>query len=51
MHCNTILCMPNILADQIKSLDWRARNVIHEGAVSAHVLADVRAKIKALLDL
>jgi mRNA interferase MazF len=38
-----------ILADQLKSLDWRARGAVHKGAVSPQILADVRAKIKALL--
>ena len=40
-----------VLADQIKSLDWRARTAVRKGAVPAHVLADVQAKIKALLQL
>ena len=38
-----------ILADQIKSLDWRARGAMKKGRVSAEVLADVQAKIKSLL--
>lgn len=43
---------PNaILADQIKSLDWRARGTRRKGAVSPDVLAEVQAKIKALLGL
>lgn len=37
------------LADQVKSLDWRARNAARKGAASAEELADVRAKIRALL--
>ena len=40
-----------ILADQIKSLDWRARGATKKGRVSAEVLADVRAKIRSLLGL
>jgi mRNA interferase MazF len=40
-----------ILADQIKSLDWRARAAVRKGKVSAHVLAEVRAKIKPLIGL
>ena len=40
-----------ILADQLKSLDWRARGAVHKGAVSPEVLAEVQAKIKALLRL
>jgi len=38
-----------VLADQIKSLDWRARKAQPKGKVTALVLADVRAKLKALL--
>src|SRR5213595_4215066 len=37
-----------ILADQVKSLDWRARRAIRKGRVSDVVLAEVRAKIRAL---
>jgi mRNA interferase MazF len=38
-----------ILADQVKSLDWRARNAKARGHVSAAQLAEVRAKIHALI--
>ena len=38
-----------VLADQIKSLDWRARGAVKKGVVSAAVLAEVRGKLKALL--
>ena len=38
-----------VLADQIKSLDWRARGTVHKGAVSAKVLAEVQTQIKTLL--
>ena len=38
-----------VLADQVKSLDWRKRRVRRKGMVSAAELADVRAKIRALL--
>jgi mRNA interferase MazF len=38
-----------VLADQLKSLDWRARRASHKGAVSPEVLAEVQAKLKALL--
>ena len=38
-----------VLADQFKSLDWRARNATLKGAVSPEELADVRAKILALI--
>ena len=37
------------LADQIKSLDWRTRRAKRKGAVSASELADIRAKIRALI--
>jgi len=38
-----------VLADQIKSLDWRMRSARHKGRVSARELASVRAKIKILI--
>ena len=38
-----------VLSDQVKSLDWKVRRAKKKGAVPAEVLADVRAKIKALL--
>ena len=38
-----------VLADQIKSLDWRVRKATRKGAASAGELADVRAKIFALI--
>ncbi|MCL2659249.1 MAG: endoribonuclease MazF [Acidobacteriaceae bacterium] len=38
-----------VLADQVKNLDWRARKATRKGKVAPEVLADVRAKIKALL--
>jgi mRNA interferase MazF len=40
-----------VLADQFKSVDWRARHATRNGAVPPEVLADVQAKIKALLRL
>ena len=40
-----------ILADQIKSLDWRARKARRKGKVTAVVMAEVRAKLKALLQI
>lgn len=40
-----------ILADQIKSVDWRAREATRKGSVSPAALADVQAKIRALLNL
>lgn len=43
--------LSTILADQIKSLDWRARKASRKGRVPSEVLADVRAKLKALLQV
>jgi mRNA interferase MazF len=40
-----------ILADQVKSLDWRARRATRKGTISARAMAEVQAKIKALLTL
>ncbi|MSP00981.1 MAG: endoribonuclease MazF [Acetobacteraceae bacterium] len=40
-----------VLADQVKSLDWRARGAVRKGGVSPQILADVQAKIKTLLGL
>src|SRR5665213_3563391 len=33
-----------VLADQVKSLDWRARRASWKGAVAPEVLAEVQAK-------
>lgn len=38
-----------VLADQVKSLDWRARKAARKGKVDPDILADVQAKIRALL--
>ena len=38
-----------VLADQVKSLDWVVRKATRKGKVSSVELADVRAKIFALL--
>jgi mRNA interferase MazF len=38
-----------VLSDQIKSVDWRARKAKRRGKVSAEELAEVRAKIHALI--
>ena len=38
-----------ILADQIKSLDWQTRNANFIGTVPAETVAEVLAKINALL--
>ena len=40
-----------VLADQIKSLDWRALRAVRKGIAEPRVLAEVRAKIKSLLML
>lgn len=38
-----------VLADQVKSLDWKARNARRKGRVSIEELAEVRAKSMALI--
>ncbi len=38
-----------VLADQVKSVDWRVRKAKGKGKVSAEELAEVRAKIVALI--
>ncbi len=38
-----------VLADQIKSLEWRVRRATRKGVASGDELADVRAKIFALI--
>lgn len=38
-----------VLADQLKNLDWRVRKATRKGKVSADELAEVRAKIYALI--
>jgi mRNA interferase MazF len=38
-----------VLSDQVKSLDWRVRKATRKGTVTAEELADVRAKIRALI--
>jgi mRNA interferase MazF len=37
------------LADQVKSFDWRARKARRKGQATALELAEVRAKLKALI--
>ena len=39
-----------VLADQVKSLDWRARKVKPEGRAPADVVDEVAAKIQVLLE-
>jgi len=38
-----------VLSDQIKSLDWKAREAKKKGSVSKAVIDEVRAKLGALL--
>jgi mRNA interferase MazF len=38
-----------VLSDQVKSLDWRQRRATRKGKVSPAELAEVRAKIRALI--
>jgi mRNA interferase MazF len=38
-----------VLADQVKSQDWRARKAARKGRVSATELAELRAKLVALI--
>ena len=38
-----------VLADQVKSLDWRVRRAKLKGRISAAELAEVRAKVMALV--
>lgn len=40
-----------VLADQIKSVDWRARNASRKGTAPVSAVIEVQAKIKALLSL
>ena len=38
-----------VLADQLKSLDWRQRKARHKGKIPEPELKEVRAKIRALI--
>jgi len=38
-----------VLADQVKSQDWRARRATRKGRVAPAELAEVRAKLVALI--
>ena len=40
-----------VLADQVKSLNWKARRARKKGKISQTALAEVQAKIRALLTL
>lgn len=37
------------LADQVKSLDWRARGAVFKGRASVSEVTDVRKKLRALI--
>ncbi|UGX88831.1 endoribonuclease MazF [Phyllobacterium meliloti] len=38
-----------VLADQVKSLDWRVRRATYKGKISASELAEIRNKAAALI--
>lgn len=38
-----------VLADQVKSLDWKVRKAIKKGAASSSVIAETLSKLQALL--
>ncbi|MGC1684459.1 MAG: endoribonuclease MazF [Candidatus Acidiferrales bacterium] len=38
-----------VLSDQVKSLDWRRRRASRKGKISADELAQIRAKLQALI--
>ena len=38
-----------VLADQVKSLDWRVRHAVRKGRISTAELSEVRAKALALI--
>lgn len=40
-----------ILTDQIKSVDWRARQAHLKSRATAQIVAEVEAKVRALLQL
>jgi mRNA interferase MazF len=40
-----------VLADHVKSLCWETRNVDFAGKATPDVIADIRAKIGALLEI
>jgi len=39
------------LADQVKSLDWKARQAEKKGRATPGEIAEIKARIKALLQL
>lgn len=40
-----------ILTNHLKSIDWNSRNPVFADSISSDVLLDVRAKLKALLQI
>jgi mRNA interferase MazF len=38
-----------VLADQVKSLDWRARKAVKKGTASLDVIGETLSKIQTLL--
>ncbi len=40
-----------VLADQVRSMDWRARRVVRIGPAPSQLVEDVRAKLAALLGI
>ena len=38
-----------VLADQVKSLDWKARQTSKKGKASSHVMAETLSKLQTLL--
>lgn len=38
-----------VLSDQVKNLDWRARNAVRKGRVTDIELGQIRAKLRALI--
>jgi mRNA interferase MazF len=38
-----------VLSDQVKSLDWRVRQAVRKGRVTDAELAQIRAKLRALI--
>ena len=40
-----------VLADHVKNLEWEARRVVFEAKAPADVLAEVRERLRALLEL
>jgi mRNA interferase MazF len=40
-----------VLADQVKSLDWRARGAVHAGRLPPETVLEVLHRVRALLDI